>query len=143
MNCTFEEIEPPQSDGKRRLRCSTCGRTVRVRSEAERTFARCKLSTDPIVVPPLPKLGLGDWIAISLERLGITKERVARLLGPVVSDCGCRARQEALNRLGARVNQWIDGWRHKFRPAGVYVSALRFAIVGRVKRRLSQCFPDS
>jgi hypothetical protein len=43
--------------------------------------------------------GLGDMVAAGLDAIGITKERaqaVASAFG--VSDCGCAARQEALNR---------------------------------------------
>jgi hypothetical protein len=50
--------------------------------------------------------GLGDMVAAGLDAIGVTKERaqaVASAFG--VSDCGCAARQEALNRafpFGAR-----------------------------------------
>jgi hypothetical protein len=43
--------------------------------------------------------GLGDMVAAGLDAIGITKARaqaVASAFG--VSDCGCAARQEALNR---------------------------------------------
>ena len=49
---------------------------------------------------PHAKAGLGDMVARGLESVGITKERVSRTLG--VEDCGCRKRQEALNRLGRK-----------------------------------------
>lgn len=36
-------------------------------------------------------------VAAGLSAVGITKERISSLVG---GDCGCQARQEALNRLG-------------------------------------------
>ena len=50
---------------------------------------------------PKTKPGLGDMVAAGLSAVGITKERVANALG--VTDCGCRKRQEQLNRLGKRL----------------------------------------
>ena len=41
--------------------------------------------------------GLGDYVSDGLAAVGITKERVSKLVG---KDCGCKKRQEALNRLG-------------------------------------------
>jgi hypothetical protein len=41
--------------------------------------------------------GLGDYVAAGLEKLGITKQRVSRLLG---RPCKCRERQRRLNELG-------------------------------------------
>jgi hypothetical protein len=49
---------------------------------------------------PRPKPGLGDMVAAGLSAVGITKERVSKLVG---GDCGCAKRQEALNELGRRV----------------------------------------
>lgn len=43
--------------------------------------------------------GLGDMVAAGLDAIGVTKARaqaVASAFG--ISDCGCAARQEALNR---------------------------------------------
>jgi hypothetical protein len=48
---------------------------------------------------PQPRKGLGDRVADGLASVGITKERVSKLVG---KDCGCAKRQEALNRLGQR-----------------------------------------
>lgn len=50
---------------------------------------------------PAKKPGLGDMIEAGLSAVGITKERVAKAFG--VKDCGCRKRQEQLNRLGKRL----------------------------------------
>lgn len=40
--------------------------------------------------------GLGDSVELALTRLGITSERVQRLLG---TDCGCEERKQQLNML--------------------------------------------
>jgi hypothetical protein len=45
----------------------------------------------------LPNPGLGDHVAAGLGKLGITKQRVSRLLG---RPCKCRERQKRLNELG-------------------------------------------
>lgn len=46
------------------------------------------------------KPGLGDLVKSGLSAVGITEERVSKLLG---RPCGCGARAEALNRLGAKL----------------------------------------
>jgi hypothetical protein len=48
---------------------------------------------------PRPRRGLGDMVASGLSAVGITKERVAALVG---GDCGCQKRQHKLNELGRR-----------------------------------------
>lgn len=50
--------------------------------------------------PRKTPLGLGDMVASGLSAVGITKERVGKLVG---GDCGCPKRQEALNALGRRL----------------------------------------
>lgn len=49
---------------------------------------------------PHARPGLGDMMATGLSAVGITKERVSKILG---RDCGCPQRQEALNALGRRL----------------------------------------
>jgi hypothetical protein len=49
------------------------------------------------VAYPHARPGLGDMVAAGLSAVGITKERVSKLVG---GDCGCAERQEALNKLG-------------------------------------------
>lgn len=44
--------------------------------------------------------GLGDMVAAGLASVGITKERVSRVLG---RDCGCAKRQQRLNDLGRKL----------------------------------------
>jgi hypothetical protein len=43
--------------------------------------------------------GLGDMVATGLSAVGITKERVSKLLG---GDCGCGERQRKLNEIGRK-----------------------------------------
>ena len=55
--------------------------------------------------PKLPRRdtrrpGLGDMVASGLAKVGITKERVSRVLG---RDCGCAKRQQRLNDLGRKL----------------------------------------
>lgn len=45
------------------------------------------------------KQGLGDMVAAGLSAVGITKERVSRVLG---RPCGCGKRQAKLNEFGRR-----------------------------------------
>jgi len=71
------------------LRCRVCGAAV----SAPHVRRNCGTP------PAMPAAGLGDMVAAGLDAIGITKERaqaVASAFG--VSDCGCAARQEALNR---------------------------------------------
>lgn len=49
---------------------------------------------------PRAKPGLGDIVAAGLATVGITKERVSKVLG---RDCGCAKRQAALNEFGKRL----------------------------------------
>lgn len=45
------------------------------------------------------RLGLGDRVADGLSAIGVTKERVSKLVG---KDCGCKKRQQWLNQFGQR-----------------------------------------
>lgn len=56
---------------------------------------------------PHPRKGLGDHVADGLAAVGITKERVARWTGK--KDCGCKKRQELLNKLGQKVVDFVRG----------------------------------
>jgi hypothetical protein len=71
------------------LSCRVCGAVV----SSPNTRRNCGTR------PARTAAGLGDMVAAGLDAIGITKERaqaVASAFG--VSDCGCAARQEALNR---------------------------------------------
>lgn len=56
---------------------------------------------------PHPRKGLGDRVAVGLAAVGITKERVSRLTGK--RDCGCKKRQEMLNKIGQKVVDFVRG----------------------------------
>ena len=49
---------------------------------------------------------LGDRLAGVLAAGGITKERVSKVLG---RDCGCKKRQELLNKIGQSVVDFVRG----------------------------------
>jgi hypothetical protein len=75
-----------------RWECPVCGRRAIVPASTPRIFCSCghqQLNG--------PTAGLGDYVAAGLEKLGITKQRVSRLLG---RPCKCRERQRRLNELG-------------------------------------------
>lgn len=93
MKCSFERV---QSGNKSAMRCVVCGRTVSRTSGI--VVANCRASNKTPAVNSSP--GLGDMVAAGLSAVGITKERVSALVG---GDCGCQARQEALNRLGHKL----------------------------------------
>lgn len=59
------------------------------------------------VTTPVPQeKGFGDVIASALSSVGITEERVAAWVG---GECGCAARKEKLNRLGAWAASFLNG----------------------------------
>lgn len=49
---------------------------------------------------------LGDRLAGVLAAVGITNERVSKAIG---RDCGCKKRQELLNKIGQRVVDFVRG----------------------------------
>lgn len=55
---------------------------------------------------PRQRKGLGDHVADGLAAVGITKERVSKVLG---RDCGCKKRQELLNKIGQKVVEYVRG----------------------------------
>lgn len=50
-------------------------------------------------IPSPRQMGLGDMVASGLSAVGITKERVSKIIG---RDCGCSKRQQSLNELGKK-----------------------------------------
>ena len=55
---------------------------------------------------PRRRKGWGDHVADGLAAVGITKERVSKLVG---RDCGCAKRQAALNAIGQKVTDFLRG----------------------------------
>ena len=68
--------------------CPQCGRVL----EECHVKRRCPRGSTAV--------GLGDYVEKALSSIGITKERVEKVLG---KPCRCQERQEALNRLGRRL----------------------------------------
>lgn len=51
-----------------------------------------------------PRRGLGDMVSDFLSVFGITKRRVNSAANAVgIKDCGCAARQQAMNELGRKL----------------------------------------
>lgn len=69
--------------------------------EMEQKNALLQILRQRFGLPPYqPKqAGLGDIVASGLSAVGITKERVSKLIG---KPCGCKKRQDALNEFGKK-----------------------------------------
>jgi hypothetical protein len=107
------------ADGDRlRATCARCGRVVRVKSR--RVFAACRAAEVPLTAEQLAavvKSGaepdgwrpwpIGDAVQRGLAAVGITEERIQRMIGG--RDCGCGARAAALNAYGERLQRRIRG----------------------------------
>lgn len=95
MMCDFVDAETPDAAGRRKVRCSRCGFTSPAPTlhPPERCFRTCD------------KLGAGDFLALGLSAVGITKERIAYVRGMLgLAGCGgCPQKQEALNELGKKL----------------------------------------
>jgi hypothetical protein len=72
-----------------RVRCIRCLREIATAQPPERVHATCLRQ----------KPGLGDYVAKAFSAVGITKERVSKLLG---RPCHCPEREEWLNQLGRK-----------------------------------------
>ena len=68
--------------------------------EAAEKTALLELLRERYADAPPASPGLGDMVAAGLSAVGITKERVSKVLG---RPCNCGKRQEALNALGRRL----------------------------------------
>lgn len=76
-------------------KCLVCGARAAVPERAERIACGCGYSQENGV-----RAGLGDYTAAGLQAVGITKDRVSRVLR---RPCGCLKRQMQLNRLGRKI----------------------------------------
>lgn len=113
--CVFDT-----ADGHKHV-CLKCGRVLRTRFK----FASSQVEADCVS----QRLGIGDYLAIALSKIGITKE--AWRSRPVVcggfiatwqvpdseESCGCPARQQALNRCWWRWQSRVNhaGWWIRYR----------------------------
>lgn len=93
--CRNPDIVKPQLS--RKVTAEVCG--------------NCRFAGDGFVeleCKPAPRktFKLGDAIANGLSAVGITKERVSRVLG---RPCGCDKRQEAANQIGDKIQEAIFG----------------------------------
>lgn len=77
-----------------RIRCIQCGRELPI--AAGRPVVPCGIKE----TSPQARPGLGDMVAAGLSAVGITEERVSRVLG---KPCGCKKRAAALNELGRKL----------------------------------------
>lgn len=78
--------------------------------EAAAALARERLVAQAVasVGEDAVSLRLGDLVAITLDSVGITKERVAAWWG---TQCRCDERQEKLNQLGQSIVKWLRDQR--------------------------------
>lgn len=65
---------------------------------------RLYVDTDHPSYPKRPK-GLGDYVATGLSAVGITPEKVSKVIG---KPCGCNKRKERLNKLGKKFGIGAD-----------------------------------
>jgi hypothetical protein len=72
--------------------CYICGAAVPDQSRPHVGRCQCEQQKG--------KPGLGDIVSAGLEALGITKERVSRIIG---KPCNCQKRQQALNEIGKKM----------------------------------------
>lgn len=78
--------------------CGGCGWLIDNQREPWRsTCPQCAVS------PPWQPVMIGNAIEKGLSAIGITKERVAKVLGNPSGGCGCSSRQRAVNQAGAAV----------------------------------------
>ncbi len=52
----------------------------------------------------IPPARLGSWIAAGLTKVGVTEERVKKIVG----DCGCAKRKNSLDAAGERFSQAVS-----------------------------------
>jgi len=99
--CEFDEAT---------LKCSRCGylakklptyRVCRTIPEMARRIVKEK-STRRVSLPPVL---LGAAVSKALSFVGITPERVSKLMG---KDCGCKARAASLDYVGAGVSKVVE-----------------------------------
>ncbi len=122
MKKSWEEFEPADHRGWRRLRC-TCGFVLHpTPSPVDEIYGSCPgcgngqaiQTYDQEVVAVLNRmennpLPLGDWTAAGLEAVGLTKERWNAWKGEVGPCQSCVDRQERWNKLGRKIVGFLKG----------------------------------
>lgn len=95
--------------------CDTCGRRLNGRRSG-RIIAVCGMQHRREFV------AVGDFVAAVLSAVGVTKDRVSKVMG---RDCGCQGRQAAWNQAGFIA-------QYKALKAVAAVAAFLFGNPGRV-----------
>lgn len=71
--------------------CANCGRQSADQSAPHRGKCECEAPSQPP--------GLGDIVKAGLSAVGITEERVSKVVG---KPCGCGKRAASMNKFGAK-----------------------------------------
>ena len=92
------------------LRCERCGFLAKKlphyrQCQTIEEMARAHLEAWAARRIRIPPLRLGSAIAAGLTMVGVTEERVKKLVG---GDCGCKARQNKLDAVGEGVSQAVE-----------------------------------
>jgi hypothetical protein len=112
-NCPWEYADPKEQGGKCVVCCMDCGSVLKIPCANDpKTITGCRLGRQLRQKIKKPWLhNLGDHVAVMLAKVGITKERWAKLRGrdPAAGGCTpCQQRQEALNDLGKAVSDTLQ-----------------------------------
>lgn len=108
MSCPWEYADPsPVENGRRLVCCMECGSLLRIpEANDPKKIQGCRWGALTSKSKHKPWLHhLGDYTAIALAQIGITKERYRKAkerLG-LGSSCGCEERQEGMNQIGEAV----------------------------------------
>lgn len=76
-------------------KCLVCGKQATVSERAVRVACGCGYTQENGAQP-----GLGDYVAAGLQKVGITKQRVSKVMK---RPCRCGRRQKKLNELGRKI----------------------------------------
>lgn len=106
MNCRWKQTS--EQDGVSVYRCTRYGCRFRHRKVVCSRNSESNVHCECNGVPSLSEFG--NWIALILEAFFIAKHswlRLKTLFGfkPV---CGCQKREEALNTIGSRIQQFFE-----------------------------------
>jgi len=94
--CDFDTVEAD-------FLCKNCG--IKIPRRLFQNGQPLVACTKPAKQAPQepPQVGLGDMVASALDGIGVTKDRVQALANKIgIRDCGCKARQAAMNSFGQK-----------------------------------------